>query len=430
MHNDLGFDIWCGLDVGKQAHHACALDAAGKKVFDKPLPQDQSKLEDLFTRLSEHGRVLVIVDQPNTIGALPIAVARSMGIQVAYLPGLAMRRAADLYPGNAKTDARDAFVIADAARTMPHTLRRVDLGEETLAELKVLVGFDEDLAAEATRLSNRIRGLLTQIHPALERVVGPRLATRQGLAVIEQLGGPQGMTAASKSKLLRVITKANPRHAQNFADAITQALSEQTVVVAGTAVAEQVLPKLAASLRQTWDQRCELAAQVERSLMLTRRRRRLLVPDRRTPGRLRRPRTRHAPLQNQHPGRVPSQIGKQAPQTGPVPVIVRRAQIRSRQQGLLRPETSPRQETQRRTHLPLPAPSRCPVRHAQKPRALPGPQPDATTPRSLTRNIGTPPSWECWQESSPGPALALPLGSTRASPRRGRFVPQRPKESS
>ena len=112
MHNDLGFDIWCGLDVGKQAHHACALDAAGKKVFDKPLPQDQSKLEDLFTRLSEHGRVLVIVDQPNTIGALPIAVARSMGIQVAYLPGLAMRRAADLYPGNAKTDARDAFVIA------------------------------------------------------------------------------------------------------------------------------------------------------------------------------------------------------------------------------------------------------------------------------------------------------------------------------
>ena len=96
MHNDLGFDIWCGLDVGKQAHHACALDAAGKKVFDKPLPQDQSKLEDLFTRLSEHGRVLVIVDQPNTIGALPIAVARSMGMQVAYLPGLAMRRAADL----------------------------------------------------------------------------------------------------------------------------------------------------------------------------------------------------------------------------------------------------------------------------------------------------------------------------------------------
>lgn len=264
MNQDSGFDIWCGLDVGKQAHHACALDAAGKRVFDKALPQDQTKLEDLFRRLSEHGRVLMIVDQPNTIGALPIAVARSMGIQVAYLPGLAMRRAADLYPGNAKTDARDAFIIADAARTMPHTLRRVNAGEETLAELKVLVGFDEDLAAEATRLSNRIRGLLTQIHPALERVVGPRLTTKQGLAVIEQLGGPEGMAGVTKSKLLRVIAKAYPRGAQDFADAITTALGEQTVVVAGTAAAEQVLPKLAASLRQVLDQRAELAVQVEK----------------------------------------------------------------------------------------------------------------------------------------------------------------------
>lgn len=264
MNQDSGFDIWCGLDVGKQDHHACALDAAGKKVFDKPLPQDQKRLEELFDRLLTHGRVLVVVDQPNTIGALPIAVARSMGITVAYLPGLAMRRAADLHPGSAKTDARDAFVIADTARNMPHTLRRVDSGEETLAELKVLVGFDEDLAAEATRLSNRIRGLLTQIHPALERVVGPRLTTKQGLAVIEQLGGPQGIAGVTKAKLLRVISKAYPRGAQDFADAITTALGEQTVVVAGTAAAEQVLPRLAASLRQVLDQRAELAVQVEK----------------------------------------------------------------------------------------------------------------------------------------------------------------------
>ncbi len=134
-----------------------------------------------------------------TCHSQPIAVARSMGIQVAYLPGLAMRRIADLHPGTAKTDARDAYVIADAARTLPHTLRRVDAGEEALAELKVLVGFDDDLAGEATRVSNRIRGLLTQVHPAPERVVGPRLTTKQGLALIQTFGGPQGMTKAGKS---------------------------------------------------------------------------------------------------------------------------------------------------------------------------------------------------------------------------------------
>ncbi len=79
-----------------------------------------------------------------------------------------MRRLADLHPGAARTDARAAYVI-DAARSLPHTLLRVDSGDAALAELEVLVGYDDDLAAEATRLSNRLRGLLTQVHPALER---------------------------------------------------------------------------------------------------------------------------------------------------------------------------------------------------------------------------------------------------------------------
>ncbi|MFT3887358.1 MAG: IS110 family transposase [Arachnia sp.] len=260
------FAVWCGLDVGKQDHHACALDPSGKRLFDAPLAQDQKRIEDLFTKLQAHGRVLVIVDQPNTIGALPIAVARSMGIEVAYLPGLAMRRIADLHPGNAKTDARDAYVIADAARSLPHTLRRVDVGEEALAELKVLVGFDDDLAGEATRLSNRIRGLLTQVHPALERVLGPRLATKQVLALIKAHGGPQGMAKAGRSRLLRTATKANPRRVGELVDAIDKALGEQTVTVPGTAAAETVLPKLATTLATVLDQRAEIAAQVEQVL--------------------------------------------------------------------------------------------------------------------------------------------------------------------
>lgn len=170
---DSNYAVYCGIDVGKGEHHAVGLTAAGKKIYDKALPNDEAKLRAVFDRLASHGSVLVVVDQPNTIGALPVTVARVGGHEVGYLPGLAMRRIADLYPGQAKTDARDAFIIADTARTMPHTLRRVDTGDEALAELEVLVGFDDDLAGEATRVSNRIRGLLTSIHPALERVLGP-----------------------------------------------------------------------------------------------------------------------------------------------------------------------------------------------------------------------------------------------------------------
>ncbi|CAM5695870.1 hypothetical protein GCM10010345_84970 [Streptomyces canarius] len=81
-----------------------------------------------------------------------------------------MRRIAGLYPGEAETDAKDAAVIADAARTMPHTLRSLELTDEITAELTVLTGFDQDLAAEATRTGNRMRGLHRKLDRTRESV--------------------------------------------------------------------------------------------------------------------------------------------------------------------------------------------------------------------------------------------------------------------
>jgi transposase len=209
---------------------------------------------------------LLVVDQPASIDALPVAVARAEGCQVAYLPGLTMRRLADVHPGNAKTDARDAFVIADAARTLPHTLRRVDTGDETLAELEVLVGFDDDLAGEATRVANRIRGLLTTIHPALEKALGPRLHHPAALELLIAYGGPDGLRAATTQELLATTKPLAPRMAGRLIEAVKASLDAQTVVVPGTTAAATVLPHLARSLRLVHEQRKQVAAQIEGTL--------------------------------------------------------------------------------------------------------------------------------------------------------------------
>ena len=79
--------VFLGLDVGKDEHHGQGLAPAGKTVFDKRLPNSEPKLRPLFDKLSaKYGTVLVIVDQPADIGALPPAVARDAGCLVAYLP--------------------------------------------------------------------------------------------------------------------------------------------------------------------------------------------------------------------------------------------------------------------------------------------------------------------------------------------------------
>ena len=66
------FDVFVGLDVGKEHHHATALNSAGRRLHDKALPQDEAALREVFDKLAGYGSVLVIVDQPATIGALPV----------------------------------------------------------------------------------------------------------------------------------------------------------------------------------------------------------------------------------------------------------------------------------------------------------------------------------------------------------------------
>ena len=73
------------MDVGKGDHHA-VLAPDGKLLHEAPLLHTESRLWRLFDELDRYFRVLVVVDQPASIGALPVAVARACGAS-GGLPG-------------------------------------------------------------------------------------------------------------------------------------------------------------------------------------------------------------------------------------------------------------------------------------------------------------------------------------------------------
>jgi transposase len=260
------YAVYCGLDVGKSEHHAVALTPDGNRLHDHKISNDETQLRTLFAQLSGYGPLVVVVDQPASIGALPVAVAQDMGLDVGYLPGLAMRRMADLYPGNAKTDARDAFVIADAARTLPHTLRSVDIAGPALAGLAVLTGYDQDLRDDITAGTNRLRNLLLGIHPGLERALGADITHPAVLGLLAKYGGPSGLQAAGRTRIDNQLKKRAPRIHTRLADAVWAALGEQTVVVAGTTTVETILPSMAASLAELIATRAQVACDVEKAL--------------------------------------------------------------------------------------------------------------------------------------------------------------------
>ena len=257
-------DVWVGLDVGKEEHFAEVLDDYGERLFARSLVNDQAALEALLDRAGEHGVPGLVIDQPGSIAQLALAVARARDVPVAYVPGLVMRRAADLYPGEAKTDKRDAYVIADTGRTRRRQVHWLDAGsDDLLDQLRVLNGFDIDLAADQTRVTNRLRDALTSVAPGLERALGARLGQAGVRDLLVKHPTLSALRAAGRARIVRTVKTRSPRVAEKVADTVMAALSAQSVAVPAEATIGRVIVELAGELDRVCARRERLAGEIE-----------------------------------------------------------------------------------------------------------------------------------------------------------------------
>lgn len=97
----------------------------------------------------------------------------------------------------------------------------------------MLAGYDDDLAGEGTRLTNRLRDALLHVHPALERLLGGRLE-RGVLELLAVAPTPAQLDALGIEGIAEAMRARSPRLAKTLPAQILAALGEQTVVVPGT----------------------------------------------------------------------------------------------------------------------------------------------------------------------------------------------------
>lgn len=178
-----------GLDVGKSSHWACLIDRDGEVLASAPVRNREAELDALFA--SAPAGTLVVVDQFRNIGSLAVRRARAAGLGVAHLPGLAASRAAGLFAGEAKTDERDAAVIARTALGVPDSLSGVPGRGEALEAARALSSQRDHVVACATRDKNRLRAVLLESCPALEAAVD--LSDRRWLELLAGFGGAWGI---------------------------------------------------------------------------------------------------------------------------------------------------------------------------------------------------------------------------------------------
>jgi len=255
--------VFLGIDVGKEEHYCQAISGSGIELFDRPLSNDQTEMEVVLDRCSKFGVPVIVVDTTASNVQLLLSVAAARNVRVAYVTGLQMRRAAELYAGHAKTDPLDAWVLADYAKRFQDRLVWVETSDEVITELQILNGRDADLAADATRFRNRCRDALTAVSPSLERLLGPKLGHPGVRDLLMKYPTTTALKAAGKTRIRNTIKKRSPRIAAKYSDQIWEALQAQTVILPAEERWGQIVAALCADLENVVAQRKHLESQIE-----------------------------------------------------------------------------------------------------------------------------------------------------------------------
>ncbi|OIK23256.1 IS110 family transposase [Streptomyces malaysiense] len=235
---------WAGVDAGKGHHWAAVVDETGATLWSKKIDNDESAI------LTALGEILDLADEVHwavdicgTSSALLLALLAAHGQQAVYVPGRTVNRMSGAYRGEAKTDARDAYVIAETARHRTDSTT-VDVPAQLAADLALLTAHRSDLVADRVRMINRLRDVLTGVFPALERAFD--YSSHKGaLVLLTGYQTPAAIRRRGRSRLTAWLANRGVRGADEVAAAALEAAQAQQTALPGEDVAAQIVAGLA-----------------------------------------------------------------------------------------------------------------------------------------------------------------------------------------
>lgn len=239
--------VWVGIDAGKGHHWAATVDETGATLWSKKVDNDES------TILTAMGEILDLADEVHwavdisgTSSALLLALLAAHGQQAVYVPGRTVNRMSGAYRGEAKTDARDAYVIAETARNR-RDFAAIDVPAQLAADLALLTAHRSDLVADRVRMINRLRDTLTGVFPALERAFD--YSSQKGaLVLLTGYQMPEALRRRGRARLTAWLANRGVRGADAVAATALEAAQAQQTALPGEDVAAQIVADLAVQI--------------------------------------------------------------------------------------------------------------------------------------------------------------------------------------
>jgi transposase len=190
--------LFAGLDWASRTHALCIVDAQGHVVERSEITHDAAGLAELKRRLRRFGSPPAAIERPS--GLLVDTLVEAGFTVVPIHPNVVKASRPRYRSHGGKSDASDAYLLADLLRTDGHRFTALrPQGDEILA-LRALVRGRDDLVAARVQLANQLRSLLESFWPGAGAVFAD-IDSPIALAFVERYPTPESAKALGPKRM-------------------------------------------------------------------------------------------------------------------------------------------------------------------------------------------------------------------------------------
>lgn len=257
-------DVFAGLDWAVHTHAVCLIDAAGGVLERLEIAHDRDGVAELLHRLARYGSSLrIAIERPS---GLIVDALVDAGHQVFAIHPNAVKASRPRYRSHgAKSDASDAYLLADLLRTDGHRWAALAPQSDAIRALRSLVRARDDLVITRVALANQLRSTLDAFWPGAAHIFAA-VDSPIGLAFLRHYPSPASAAGLSEARLQRFCRaqhysgRRSPAELLARLRAAAQGLPPE---LTAQALAEVVL-SLVAVLNPLVEQICTLTHRIER----------------------------------------------------------------------------------------------------------------------------------------------------------------------
>lgn len=151
-----------GLDWASRTHAVCVVDERGSIVMRFEVAHNEAGLGDLQKRLSRIESPIIAIERPE--GVLVDTMLDANFSVVAIHPNV-VKAVRSRYRTAGKSDAADAYILADLLRTDGHRFKPLVAHAGEIKALRILVRLRKDFVRARVGLSNQLRSMLLALYP-------------------------------------------------------------------------------------------------------------------------------------------------------------------------------------------------------------------------------------------------------------------------